>query len=86
MLGGFIAQAIGGRLALAPALIITALCQSVATVPGLGAQEMFFDYSKGGFGLSENANLSFFGAIAAGFLFGYAAKYWSIFVSPKLPK
>lgn len=74
MLGGFIAQAIGGRLALAPAIIISAMCQGVGDA-GLGAKAMFFNYASGEFGLTQNANLSFFGAIAAGFLIGYAAKY-----------
>lgn len=73
VLGAFIAQAIGGRLALAPALIVTAMCQSVGSFSP--AQDVFFNYATGELGLTDNANLSFFGAIASGFLFGYAAKY-----------
>lgn len=72
-------------MALAPAIVITAMCQTVGFA-NIETKDVFFNYATGQFGLTQNANLSFFGAITAGFLFGYAAKYWTIFVSPKLPK
>lgn len=73
MLGGFVAQAIGGRLALTPALILSAVCQGVGMVTGGSA---FFNYQSGEFGgFKYTTNLSFFGSIVAGLIFGYAAKY-----------
>ncbi len=79
ILAGFIASAIAGRSALAPAMIIGFL---------IGNQDgQLFNWDELMFGsFEQSAKLGFIGAIAAGFSVGYMVKTWNTFLSPKFPK
>ena len=79
ILAGFIASAIAGRSALAPAMI-------VGFVVG-NSDAQLFNWDLLEFGSFENsAKLGFLGSIATGFLIGYLTKFWNIKISPKFPK
>lgn len=82
VLGGYVAYALGGRMVMAPAMLLAFVAQGI----GMGdINYTFFNYTTGAFGV-EGSNLSFFGSIAAGLLCGYAGFYWNKFVSPKIGK
>ena len=79
ILAGFIASAIAGRSALAPAMIL-------GFVVG-NQDDQLFNWDLLEFGQFENsAKLGFLGSIATGFLIGYLTKLWNKKISPKFPK
>ncbi|NQZ66330.1 MAG: PTS sugar transporter subunit IIA [Mycoplasmatales bacterium] len=77
ILAGFIASAIAGRSAIAPAMI-------VAYVVGNGS-DTFFNWQEMQFGM-DDAKLGFLGSIFVGFFVGYIVKTWQNTISIKMPK
>ena len=87
ILGGFIASAIGGRAALAPAMIVSFAVGNPLDAINSNSGSVFFNYQTLGFGgFDHNAALGFLGSIAAGLLIGYAVKLWNVLVSPHIHK
>ncbi len=77
ILAGFIASALAGRSAMAPAMI-------VAFVVGNSSYTLF-DWQHLHFGM-QNAKLGFLGAIFVGFFIGYIVKGWNLTIGAKMPK
>ncbi len=79
ILAGFIASALGGRSAIAPAMI-------VAHIVGNSDGQIFnwHDMHFGGF--KHSAKLGFLGSIAVGFFVGYFIKGWRLTIGEKMPK
>ncbi|TCG10648.1 PTS fructose transporter subunit IIABC [Mycoplasma todarodis] len=77
ILAGFIASAIAGRSAFAPAMI-------VSFVVGNSGDQLF-DWKAMEFGVT-GGQLGFLGAIAVGFFVGYFVKLWQKTIGMKMPK
>ncbi len=84
ILGGYIANSIGGRSAIAPTMILSMVIgNGSGDYVGPNGQKwtdmVLYNWKAGTFGhFSQDnpAHAGFFGAIAIGFLIGYGVKYW----------
>ncbi len=91
ILGGYIANSIGGRSAIAPTMILSMVIgNGSGNYTGKAGQKftdlVLFNWnhmSFGTFSADNPAHAGFFGAIAIGFLVGYGVKFWYQFI--KLP-
>lgn len=74
ILGGFIAVAIGGKMAFAPAFILSWFCNFSTVDNNLtNVNPTFYNYITKGFGL-PNGQLGFIGAIFIGIIVGYMVR------------
>ena len=83
ILGGFIANSIGGRSAIAPAMILSYIIGNGSGNYTDGTHTytdmILFNWKNmdfGGFDVNNPAHAGFFGSIAVGFAVGYAIRYW----------
>ena len=86
ILGGYIAYAIAGRAALAPAMILSFIANGATVTPkATTPNPFFFNWEALHFGVA-GSDLGFFGSIAIGLMVGYAIKYWNKHISIRMPK